>query len=324
MKQIFIVLPWKVCKHAHIDMLKFFRKLPAEAAKTGRKLCNSIGALFKFDKIDADTIEQIERILFSADFGTKTTQDIIGEMKLAHRSNPSIRKQDALKIAANVLKKSLSRAETELATIGDKPQVICLVGVNGSGKTTTAAKLAHFYKANGSSVLLAGCDTFRAAACEQIKTWADRLEVGIIGGHPGGDAAAIAYDAYQSALTRKRDVLIIDTAGRLHTKTNLMTELQKISKILKKLDSNIQLFNWLVIDGSLGTNALDSAKIFHSEIGLHGLIITKLDGSSRGGMIVGIHRELGTPILFVGIGEGPEDLVRFCIDDYINALLKSE
>ncbi|MDR2435820.1 MAG: signal recognition particle-docking protein FtsY [Puniceicoccales bacterium] len=305
-------------------MWKFFRKLPAEAIKTGRKLCNSIGALLKFDKIDATTIEQVERAFLSADFGTKATRDIIDEIKLAHRSDPSIRKLDALKIAADVLKKSLSCAETELVAIGDKPQVICLVGINGSGKTTVAAKLAHFYKTNGKSVLLAGCDTFRAAACEQIRTWADKLGVDVVGGQPGGDAAAVAYDAYQSALTRKRDVLIIDTAGRLHVKANLMAELQKISKILKKLDGNVQLLNWLVVDGSLGTNSLDSARTFHSEIGLHGLIITKLDGSSRGGTIVGIHRELGVPILFVGIGEKPEDLVRFRASDYIDSLLKLE
>ncbi|MDR3274356.1 MAG: signal recognition particle-docking protein FtsY [Puniceicoccales bacterium] len=305
-------------------MFKFFRKLPTEIAKTGKKLFGSICTIFKFEKIDDAAIDEIERVLLAADFGTKTTQDITCEIKLAYKKDPSIRKQEALKIASDVIKKSLNRAEAELPTASDKPQVICLVGVNGSGKTTTAAKLAQFFRANGKSVLLAGCDTFRAAASEQIKTWADRLTIDIVNGQPGGDAAAVAYDAYQSALAKKHDVLIVDTAGRLHVKSNLMAELQKISKILKKLDSGVQLHNWLVIDGSLGTNSMESAKIFHGEIGLHGLIITKLDGSSRGGVIIGIHRELGIPILFVGTGEKPGDLARFSVNDYVDALFKAE
>ncbi|MDR0680110.1 MAG: signal recognition particle-docking protein FtsY [Puniceicoccales bacterium] len=305
-------------------MFKFFRKLSEGISKPGKKLFHSLSTLFKFEKIDDTAIDEIERALLAADFGTKTTQDIIGEIKSAYKKDPSIRKQNALKIASAVIKKSLSHAEAELPTVAGKPLVVCLVGVNGSGKTTTAAKLAQSFRKDGKSVLLAGCDTFRAAAGEQIKVWADRLNIDIVSGQPGGDAAAVAYDAYQSALARKRDVLIIDTAGRLHVKSNLMAELQKISKTLKKLDSTVQLCNWLVIDGSLGTNSLESAKIFHGEIGLQGLIITKLDGSSRGGAIISIHRELDIPILFVGSGEKPDDFSRFSVDDYVDALFGVE
>jgi fused signal recognition particle receptor len=305
-------------------MFKFFQKLPAKIAKPGKRLFQSLRSLFKFEKIDGDALDEIERALLAADFGTKTTQEIIGEIKLAHKKEPSMRKQNALEIAAAVIRRSLSCAEAELPTVTGKPLVVCLIGVNGAGKTTTAAKLAQFFRANGKSVLLAGCDTFRAAAGEQIKTLANKLALDIVSGQSGGDAAAVAYDAYQSALARKYDVLIADTAGRLHVKANLMAELQKISKILKKLDGDVQLHNWLVVDGSLGTNSLESAKIFHGEVGLGGLIVTKMDGSSRGGAIVGIHRELQIPILFLGTGERMEDFSRFSVNGYVDALFGAE
>jgi fused signal recognition particle receptor len=305
-------------------MFKFFKKLSAETSKTGRKLFHSLGSIFHAKRIDGNTIGAIERALHSADFGIKTTQDIVEEIKAAHKRDSSACGEDALKIASRAVRTSLEHAEAELPPMNGKPQVICLIGTNGSGKTTTAAKLAQFYKANGHSVLLASCDTFRAAAHEQIQAWAQRLSIDIIGGQSGGDAAAIAYDAYQSALAKKRDALIIDTAGRLHVKSNLMAELGKISRILHKLDGNVQLNNWLVVDGSIGSNSIESAKIFHGEIGLHGIIVTKLDGSSRGGTIVGIHRELNLPILFIGTGESPDDLVRFSVDDYAHALFASE
>jgi fused signal recognition particle receptor len=302
-------------------MLKFLKNLSAGATEAKRAFLNPLAALFKIKKIDDSSVHEIERVLYASDFGVEITRSIISEIKIACKKDSSIYGGDMLRIASAVVAKSLANAEGELPAIGSGgPSVICLVGTNGSGKTTTAAKLAHFYGMNGHSVLLAGCDTFRAAAQEQIQAWADRLGVDIVSGQPGGDAAAIAYDAYQSALAKKHDILIADTAGRLHVKSNLMAELHKISKILKKLNENLQINNWLVIDCSIGANSMESAKMFHDAIGLHGLILSKFDGTSRGGTIVGIREELKIPILFLGTGERPEDIVRFSVDGYIAEL----
>jgi fused signal recognition particle receptor len=199
-------------------------------------------------------------------------------------------------------------------------EVICLIGVNGAGKTTTAAKLAYYFKGQGKKVLLAACDTFRAAANEQIKTWAERLSLDIISSHTGADAAAVAFDAYQAAQSRGCDVLIIDTAGRLHTKTNLMAELQKIRRTLEKHDSLAPQQTWLVLDGSIGSNSIEQAKAFHASCKVNGLILTKLDGTSRGGALVAIYRDLKLPIYFVGLGEGAGDLQPFSIQHYVSAI----
>jgi len=204
------------------------------------------------------------------------------------------------------------------------PMVIAMIGVNGSGKTTTAAKLAWRLREDGKSVVLAACDTFRAAAVEQLKTWATRLELDIVASHTGADAAAVAYDAWQAAKARGRDVLIVDTAGRLHTKGNLMEELAKIRRVLQKNDPTAPQHRWLVVDGSLGSNSIQQAKVFHESFGLTGLVVTKLDGTSRGGAIVGIYRQLKLPIYFLGLGEQPEDLQPFSVDNYVKAVFGLE
>jgi fused signal recognition particle receptor len=204
------------------------------------------------------------------------------------------------------------------------PEVICLIGVNGSGKTTTAAKLGWELKQDGKSVMLAACDTFRAAAVEQLKSWATRLDLEIVAAHTGADSAAVAFDAWQAAKARGRDYLIVDTAGRLHTKHNLMEELAKIRRVLQKHDPAAPQHRWLVVDGSLGTNSIEQAKVFHRMFGLTGLVVTKLDGTSRGGAIVGIWRELKLPIYFLGLGEQPEDLQPFSIESYAKAVFGLE
>ena len=196
--------------------------------------------------------------------------------------------------------------------------------MNGAGKTTTSAKLAWYFKKNGNSTLLGACDTFRAAANEQILSWSNRLDVDLISSQHGADAASVAFDSYEAALGRGHDYLILDTAGRLHTKTNLMEELKKIQRVLQKKDADAPQHRWLVLDGSLGTNSIDQARAFHEGFGLTGLVITKLDGTGRGGAIVGIYRELGLPIYFVGLGEDPEDLQPFDKDDYIRAIFEVE
>ena len=199
-----------------------------------------------------------------------------------------------------------------------------MIGVNGSGKTTTTAKLAWSLQQEGKTVLVAACDTFRAAAVEQLKAWADRLGLDIVASHTGADAAAVAFDALQAGKSRGKDVVIIDTAGRLHTKDNLMQELAKIRRVLQKLDPSAPHFAWLVVDGSLGSNSIEQARVFHQSFGLTGLVVTKLDGTSRGGAVVGIWRALKLPIHYVGLGEQKEDLQSFAPEAYARAVFGLE
>ncbi|MEC7906576.1 MAG: signal recognition particle-docking protein FtsY, partial [Verrucomicrobiota bacterium] len=230
------------------------------------------------------------------------------------------RGQDVAAIGAAVLKRVLEGSEGVVEYKDDRPTVICLVGVNGSGKTTTTAKLGSLCKADGRQVLVAACDTFRAAAIEQLKEWSNRLELDIVSGERGADAAAVAFDSWQAAKSRNKDTLIIDTAGRLHTKSNLMDELSKIRRVLQKHDETAPHYSLLVVDGSLGSNSIEQARVFHEKFGLDGLIVTKLDGTSRGGSLVGIYRELQLPIYFLGFGEQPDDLQPYQIDNYVDAV----
>jgi fused signal recognition particle receptor len=213
--------------------------------------------------------------------------------------------------------------DTQVASSNDslKPRVILLVGVNGSGKTTTAGKLAYLYRQNGKSVMVAACDTFRAAAVEQLQLWAQRIGVDIVKQDTGADAASVAYDALSAARARGVDILLIDTAGRLHTKANLMNELEKISRVLKKQVPEAPHEILLVLDATTGQNALAQAREFHRTSAVTGLILTKLDGTSKGGIALAIHREHGIPVEYIGIGEKPEDLEPFQVNTYIDALL---
>lgn len=196
-----------------------------------------------------------------------------------------------------------------------------MIGVNGSGKTTTSAKLGHLFTQDGKTVLLGACDTFRAAATEQLKAWSTRLNLDLVSGHHGADAAAVAYDAHSSASSKACDYLLLDTAGRLHVKEHLMEELSKLKRVLQKKDSSCPHHSWLVIDGSTGTNGVAQAKIFHEKFGLTGLVITKLDGTSKGGALVSIYRELKLPVYFLGLGEQPDDLQPFSVEAYLDSLL---
>lgn len=203
-------------------------------------------------------------------------------------------------------------------------QVILLLGINGAGKTTTAAKLAHFFEKNNQRTLLGSCDTFRAAADQQLKTWAERLNLDCIGSQQRADAASVAYDVCQAGLHRGYQRVILDTAGRLHTKTSLTEELKKMVRVLHKCHPLFPQHRWLVIDGSLGTNSLQQAKLFHEAVGLTGLIVTKLDGTSKGGALLGIYQTLHAPIYFVGLGEKAEDLQPFSVASYVEALVGGE
>jgi len=307
-------------------MFGLFKKFKEGLAKTVSAIATKTRGLFGGRKIDTASLEELEEALYTADFGVETTNEILAEIKQAYTRDKDLQGRQAAEIGAAVLKRVLAGSEGLLtgaaapAGVTKNPVVIAMIGVNGSGKTTTSAKLAWRLKQEGKTVTLAACDTFRAAAVEQLKTWATRLELEIVASHTGADSAAVAFDAWQAAKARGRDYLIVDTAGRLHTKSNLMEELAKIRRVLQKHDPAAPQHRWLVVDGSLGSNSIEQAKVFHQSFGLTGLVVTKLDGTSRGGALVGIYRQLKLPIYFIGLGEQAEDLQPFSVDNYAKAV----
>ena len=305
-------------------MFGLFKKFKDGFAKTVSIIATKTHGLFGGRKIDAASLDELEEALYTADFGVETTEEILAEIKAAYKKDATLHGQQAAAIGAAVLKRVLTGSEGELQPAPTAPTVIAMIGVNGSGKTTTAAKLAWRLKEDGKTVTLAACDTFRAAAIEQLKSWATRFDLEIIASHTGADAAAVAFDAWQAAKSRGRDYLIVDTAGRLHTKSNLMEELAKIRRVLQKNDPTAPQHRWLVVDGSLGSNSIEQAKVFHQSFGLTGLVVTKLDGTSRGGALVGIWRQLKIPIYFVGLGEQAEDLQPFSVENYAKAVFGLE
>ncbi len=304
-------------------MIGLFKKFKDGFSKTVSQIAAKTRGLFGGRKIDAASIDELEEALYTADFGVETTAEILAEIKKAYAKDKDLQGRKAAEIGVAVLARVLEGAEGKFENTranGGNPVTIAMIGVNGSGKTTTSAKLAWKLKQEGLTVTLAACDTFRAAAVEQLKSWATRLELDIVASHTGADSAAVAFDAWQAAKSRGRDFLIVDTAGRLHTKSNLMEELAKIRRVLQKNDASAPQHRWLVVDGSLGTNSIEQARAFHQSFGLTGLVVTKLDGTSRGGALVGIYRELKIPIYFLGLGEQPEDLQPFSVESYAKAV----
>ena len=301
-------------------MLSLFKKFKEGLSKSAKSFAEKTGGIFRRAKLDASSIEELEEALYAADFGYETTEEILEETKVAYRKNKELRGKDVAAIGSAVLRRVLEGSEGVIEFKDDRPTVICLIGVNGSGKTTTTAKLGSQCKAEGRQVLVAACDTFRAAATEQLREWSNRLDLDMVSGERGSDAAAVAYDSWQAAKSRGKDTLIVDTAGRLHTKNHLMDELAKIRRVLQKHDETAPHYSLLVVDGSLGSNSIDQARVFHEKFGLDGLIVTKLDGTSRGGSLVGIYRELKLPIYFLGLGEKAEDLQAYQVDNYVDAV----
>lgn len=306
-------------------MAGFFQKFKTKFREQTPTFQKAAQRLFGAAQLDAGSVDELEEALYGADFGVETTSEIIDEIQATLKRDKSLRGEDALRIGAEVLTRTLEGAEPSseqrsLPAVSEGPRVLSLVGVNGSGKTTTSAKLGWFFQQQGRSVLLGACDTFRAAANEQLKHWADNLELDLVSSQHGSDSAAVAFDSYGAAKARGKDLLFLDTAGRLHTRSNLMDELKKISRVLQKQDPDAPHDTWLVLDGSLGSNSIEQARKFHEAIGITGLVITKLDGTSRGGALVGIYRELKIPVYFVGIGEQKEDLQPFRVQEYIEAI----
>lgn len=305
-------------------MFSILKKFREGLRRTAGVALNSLTSLFA-KKIDEADIALIEETLYGADFGYETASEIVEAIRREYSRNRELRGKEAAQIGADVLCKILEGSEADFIRAADgNPSVVCLVGVNGAGKTTTAAKLAYMLGKTGDGVLLGACDTFRAAANEQIREWATRLGVRLVESSHGADAAATAFDAWQSAKARGVQWLVLDTAGRLHTKENLMAELSKIRRVVQKNDPAAPHNSVIVIDGSLGSNSIEQALAFHKAFPLTGMIITKLDGTGKGGALAGVYRKLKLPILYVGLGEKPEDLQKFDARAYANGVFGLE
>lgn len=303
------------------EKLSYFARLKAGLSKTRSGFTD----LFLGKKtLDKDLIDELEMQLLTADVGIEVTTRIIDDVT-AQLERKQL--QDVAAVQSRVaehMRDLLNPYEQPLDTTTAKPYVILMVGINGAGKTTTIGKLAHRFKSEGKKVMLAAGDTFRAAAVEQLQTWGERNQVPVIAQKTGADSASVAYDALQSAQARGIDVLIIDTAGRLHTQDHLMEELKKIKRVLQKLDANVPQQTLLVIDAGNGQNALRQAKHFHEAVGLDGLVLTKLDGTAKGGIVFAITHQLQLPIRFIGVGEKADDLRPFNVNDFVNVLLYNE
>ena len=301
-----------------------FAKLKTGLAKTRGGLTEGLASLFGGGrKIDDELLEELETRLLMADVGMTATQEIIA--RLTERvDRKQLNDASALLDALKDELKSLLEPVCKPLVIpenSDKPFVILMVGVNGVGKTTTIGKLAKRYQGEGRKTLLAAGDTFRAAAVEQLKVWGERNQVPVIAQHTGADSASVVFDALQAAQSRKADILIADTAGRLHNKSNLMEELSKVRRVMQKLDAEAPQETLLVLDAATGQNAVAQAKEFHRSVPLTGLVLTKLDGTAKGGIVFALARELGIPLRFIGVGEQADDLRDFDADSFVEALL---
>ena len=302
----------------------FFSKFKSGLKRTKTILVRNIQSIFtETGEWTEESYERLEEALIGADLGTAITTSLVAEIRSRYNQGSIHTSADIIESAKQIFIELLENGKPNIFTLNrNPPSIVMLVGVNGGGKTTTAGKLAYQWKEDGYSVLLAACDTFRAAAAEQLKIWGDRVGCPVVSGTQGADAASVAYDAVQSTLSRSIDILLIDTAGRQHTKKGLMDELAKISRIVGKACPGAPHETWLVVDGSTGTNALQQAKTFKESVPINGICLTKLDGSSKGGVVVAIHNELDLPIYFVGLGEGISDLQPFDNRMFAEALLE--
>jgi fused signal recognition particle receptor len=302
--------------------MALFDRLRAGLNRTQARLVNEIRRVAsRSPKLAGSSLEELEAALLGADLGVAMTERIMAAVKRGYESQGR-GGAEVLAIARAEVEQGLAAGQAELRRADHGPTVVSVVGVNGTGKTTTCAKLARFVQARGETALLAACDTFRAAAIEQLRLWGERTQVPVIAGEYGADAAAVAHDAVAAALARRSAYLFVDTAGRLHTKHNLMQELQKLHRVMGRKLPGAPHEVLLVLDGSTGMNALSQAREFNKTVAVTGLVITKLDGTSKGGMVVAIQQELGLPVKFIGVGEQPEDLQPFDAGEFARALFE--
>jgi len=302
-------------------MANIFNKWKEGLAKTSKAKFGQIAAIIGASEITDESFEELEALMIQADLGVDTSEEILSALWERERKEGLTKTHELHQAFREELRKRLS--DPPPLEFSAQPTVILIVGVNGSGKTTSIAKLGKRFRDQGKQVLLGAADTYRAAAVDQLQIWADRLKLEIIAGQMGGDSAAVAYDTVQAAIARKFDVSIIDTAGRLHTRYNLMEELKKVYRVVGKALQGAPHAVWLVMDATTGQNALQQAKAFKEAVNITGVILAKLDSSARGGMALAIQNDLKLPILFAGLGEQPEDLQPFEPDMFIDGLIQA-
>jgi len=299
----------------------FLDKLKAGLTKTKKNIVERVESILSGRTIDDAAIEDIEEVLITSDIGAEATNEIVSLLREKVRAGEVRNSDDVKSYLKDEMALLLGKSQS-LVTFGEKPFVILTVGVNGVGKTTTIGKLASRFISEGNSVIIAAADTFRAAAIEQLEIWAKRSGADIVKHQSGSDPAAVAFDAVEAAKARGIDIVIIDTAGRLHTKSPLMDELKKINRVIKKSIPDAPQEILLIVDATTGQNALRQAQIFNEAIGITGIALTKLDGTAKGGIIFAIKKELGIPVRLIGIGEGVDDLKDFDPEDFVTALFE--
>jgi fused signal recognition particle receptor len=302
-------------------MNNLFSRWKDGLSRTSKAAFGQIASILGTSEINNDTWDDLEALLLQADLGIETTASVLDSLKRTTRTEGLIR---ANELSATLRQELRARLVTPPAlTLNHKPSVILVVGVNGSGKTTTIAKLAARFNNEGRKILLGAADTFRAAAMDQLQVWGDRLKVEVVAGAFESDPGAVAFNAVQAGVARSVDIVMIDTAGRLHTRFNLMEELKKVNRVVGKALPGAPHEVWLVLDATIGQNALQQARAFKEAVNVTGVILSKLDSSARGGMAFAIQRELGLPILFAGLGEKPEDLQSFDPDAFVDGILSN-
>ncbi len=299
----------------------FFARLAAGLAKTRKNIATGINAIFSGSSIDEDFYEELEEVLVMADLGIHTTSDILDSLRAKVKEQHIKDPMACRELLIESIKEQMQVPQDAFDFENEK-SVVLVVGVNGVGKTTTIGKLAGQWKKDGKKVLIAAADTFRAAAIDQLRVWAKRAEVDLIAQGEGSDPAAVVYDAVSAAKARGTDILLCDTAGRLHNKKNLMEELGKINRVIAREYPEAHLETLLVLDGTTGQNALVQAREFGTVTNPTGIVLTKLDGTARGGIAIAIQKELGIPVKYVGVGESMEDLQKFDAEDFVTALFE--
>lgn len=301
----------------------FFDKLKNSLNKTRKSFTEKIEQLVVgYADIDDDCLDELEEILISADVGIKTTMKLMEDVRLGIRKKEINSPEDLRPFLIKRISEILVTGENTTTVAAAPPTIFLVIGVNGVGKTTTIGKLAKYYKNQGKSVMLAAADTFRAAAIDQLQVWGQRASVDVIAHEEGSDPAAVVFDAVQAAIARKTDILLIDTAGRLHNKSNLMEELNKIYRVIKREVPAAPHETLLVLDATTGQNAIHQAELFTKTAPISGVVLTKLDGTAKGGVVIGIKSQLSMPVKWVGVGEGEDDLQPFIAEDFAKALFE--
>ena len=302
----------------------FFRRLVSGLTKTRQNIVSGLDSLFHgFSSIDEEFYEELEEILIMGDLGVKATYAILDDLREKVKEQHIKEPADCKQLLIDSIKAQMQIGETAYE-FENRKSVVLVIGVNGVGKTTTIGKLAGKLRSDGKKVVIAAADTFRAAAGDQLKEWADRANAEFIGGQEGSDPAAVVYDAVAAAKARKADVLLCDTAGRLHNKKNLMEELKKINRVIEREYPDAYRETLVVLDGTTGQNALSQAKQFAEAAEITGIVLTKMDGTAKGGIVVAIQSELGIPVKYIGVGETIDDLQKFDSDDFVNALFTAD